>query len=706
MEFESISLAPLLAAILSGLLIFFTLRKGSNARLHRAFVILNASTFIWLFLYFIEINFSWDLYNPSSPYTSPLYVLIIIEYIGISTVPVHWLLFSLAFARRLKWLSGWRRLLIYSPTVLALLFMPTNGLHHMWYTVWAPDPYVQYGPLFYVYSSVAYFLIIYSMFIYIKFAWGLKEKIYKKQAIVMLIGSGIAFVGNVIWVSRDFTGLNVPVDPTPLLFFVANVVFFYALFRMGFLELIPFAVREVFYNMEDGVIVLDKEGRIIEANPSASKMFGKLSPSTSLSTTSPELFNEISSVFNMEKSEFEMKIGNRHIWVRALKLITEGEHAGTLAILTDITEIKRKEEIIRKKNAELEKAYVELEKAETELVQSGKMAALGQLVEGIESEIIEEIRKMEIALERSEEGSFNEIKESIARIKNIIKRLGIFSESKETRIELTDIRENIGDILEEMSGRLENVDVNTEFTDNTEIYCSPHLMKRVWKEILKNSIEAKATKIEIKATWDESSQMLRIDFIDNGIGMDENTLKRVYVPFFTTKGFAGLGLTYAFQTVRDHGGRMEMESKKGGGTRVSIFLSRFGRAVIEDIFLIHIETGLLIQHVGIKGEMDEDILSSMFTVVMSFIKDSFSGKDKEASLSMMELGDRRISIERGRYTFMVIIFRGPLGEALPRKIKRRHATIEQKYADSLEKWDGTKEVLPGIEKELSVLMEI
>ena len=73
----------------------------------------------------------------------------------------------------------------------------------------------------------------------------------------------------------------------------------------------------------------------------------------------------------------------------------------------------------------------------------------------------------------------------------------------------------------------------------------------------------------------EPGKYVQISVTDNGKGMDEETKARIFDPFFTTKEVgdgAGLGLSMAYGIVEQHGGRIEIESEKGRGTRVSIFL--------------------------------------------------------------------------------------------------------------------------------------
>jgi hypothetical protein len=90
-------------------------------------------------------------------------------------------------------------------------------------------------------------------------------------------------------------------------------------------------------------------------------------------------------------------------------------------------------------------------------------------------------------------------------------------------------------------------------------------------DISENSIRASATRIEIILTRDVKSDLFRVEIIDDGRGMDPETLARIRDPFFTTKGKkTGLGIPLLAQVAEQTGGSTRIDSAPGKGTRVSV----------------------------------------------------------------------------------------------------------------------------------------
>jgi signal transduction histidine kinase len=89
-------------------------------------------------------------------------------------------------------------------------------------------------------------------------------------------------------------------------------------------------------------------------------------------------------------------------------------------------------------------------------------------------------------------------------------------------------------------------------------------------DVVENSIRAEARRIGILVEVDEATDLLRLEITDDGVGMEEAMCRRATDPFVTTKDgkCVGLGLPLLAQAAREAGGRLELSSSPGRGTRV------------------------------------------------------------------------------------------------------------------------------------------
>lgn len=89
-------------------------------------------------------------------------------------------------------------------------------------------------------------------------------------------------------------------------------------------------------------------------------------------------------------------------------------------------------------------------------------------------------------------------------------------------------------------------------------------------DIVENSVIAEADKIEIKISEYKKKDLLLVEISDNGVGMNEDTVKKVLDPFFTTKTARkfGLGLPLLSEAARVANGELSIQSKKGKGTKI------------------------------------------------------------------------------------------------------------------------------------------
>jgi hypothetical protein len=136
------------------------------------------------------------------------------------------------------------------------------------------------------------------------------------------------------------------------------------------------------------------------------------------------------------------------------------------------------------------------------------------------------------------------------------------------------------------------------------------------------------------------------------------------------------------------------------------FYRKWSVYLVYEAFLIH-EKGLPIAHASQEeiSELEDVVVSGMFTAVQNFISDAFSGKTSEDDweLDEMKFGDNKILIERSHNLYLAVIFEGN-GQKLRNHVKRLLRNINKEYGMVLEDWDGDMAQLEGISAMIASLI--
>ena len=125
--------------------------------------------------------------------------------------------------------------------------------------------------------------------------------------------------------------------------------------------------------------------------------------------------------------------------------------------------------------------------------------------------------------------------------------------------------------------KIENISFVTDFSATSDlIFCSPNQIKQACVALLVNASEAVTENGEISIkTSNPDADTIRIDIIDNGIGISAEDLPHIFEPFFSTKQKEqgiGLGLPIVHGIIQSHKGKIKVKSEPGQGTTISITL--------------------------------------------------------------------------------------------------------------------------------------
>ena len=250
----------------------------------------------------------------------------------------------------------------------------------------------------------------------------------------------------------------------------------------------------------------------------------------------------------------------------------------------------------------------ELEENHVKLLQSEKMAALGNLVAGVSHEInnpmgainstnkgtskiferlltiisetntLEELRndkKFQKLVSLMQEN--NKVSKLAGeKITNIVRTLKNFARLDEAEFQLADIHEGIEDTLVLLHHELKyRIEVKTDFGNIPKIYCYPNQLNQVFMNIIMNAIQSIDEKGEINIRTYSDETHVYIEISDNGRGIPEENLEKIFDPGYTTKSSGvgtGLGLSIVYNIIEAHKGHIRAESivKKGSKFTIEI----------------------------------------------------------------------------------------------------------------------------------------
>lgn len=323
------------------------------------FVLLMASSCAWAAFY--------ALYRASADFHSKL-ALAQATQAGAIVVPLAWAVFALQYTRRERWLTPRALALLGAIPLLTLVMALTNPLHHAFWTRFALverdgraaiDSVNGWG----FWLHVAYSWALLSLAVAMVALRALRSThLYRRQAVAIVLAAAVPWIGNVLHLSQT---VRFPANPMPFLFALSGAVFFWAIFRLRLLDLVPVAREALVEEMPDGVVVVDETGRVLDLNPAARQLLGLRGEV--VGRPAAQVLAPIAAALAGERHQdgaggaIRLTLGEgrqaRQVDVRVRPLAAAGADMGRLLVIRDVTEAERREGTLTLQRAYLDQLF-------------------------------------------------------------------------------------------------------------------------------------------------------------------------------------------------------------------------------------------------------------------------------------------------------------------------------------------------------------
>ena len=339
----------------------------------------------------------------------------------------------------------------------------------------------------------------------------------------------------------------------------------------------------------DGIVATDRDLKIVIYNPGAENIFGYTQSEVMYKMAVTELYPEqfgnqfrdgLSETNGLWDSAWRETLitskDGQQIPVRFSGTILreKDKEMGTVAFFQDLREIKR---------------------LEKELVKSERLAAVGQTVAGLAHGIKNILHGLkggsylvDIGIKRDDteklKKGWDTIKRNIGRTSNLVMDLLSYSKEREPEYEVCRPNEILNDVCELLKDKAEenHIEIITDFDGAiVEVVMDGSIIHEALLNLASNAVDACLFDEDVSKKWQvklktemEPGNVIKFEVSDNGAGMNEEVLQKLFSSFFSTKGHrgTGLGLMVTRKLIEEHKGEIEVTSQEGEGTLFTVRL--------------------------------------------------------------------------------------------------------------------------------------
>jgi len=518
------------------------------------------------------------------------------QYVGVAPIGVLWLLFASEYSRMAWTADRLLRTIVWVVPAITFALALTNEQH--WF-YWSSIREVQIadgtrliytgGPWYWIHAIYSYFLVLIGTLILVR---GLRRfpPPYRRQTTMIIIGAIVPWAGNLLYLAGAFPGF----DLTPIAFTVSGALFTWGIYRYRLFGLVPVAREMVVDSLDDGVLVLDAQRRIVDFNAAAERYTGI--SATSLGRPVEEVVawwnqavTETRATAEGQPSLVKVEPGPRYFEIKVSAVRdSQRRFVGWLVTIHDISNRRRNEA----ERYAFERRVQEQQMSESLMVLAGGVAHdFNNLLTGILGNA--DLIAIQSPPNSDERHAAEAIVIGAQRAADLVSKMLAYSGGGHVVAEQVNLELLVREMVDLLGASVAR-DCALHYHSTGAlpmIETDPTHIRQVVMNLIINAAEAVDDQHGVinvetgRETLDKS--MLRqmtfgadvppgdyvyVDVVDNGAGMSEETLARMCEPFFSTKDQGrGLGMAAVRGIVRSHRAALRVTSKEGQGTRFRVW---------------------------------------------------------------------------------------------------------------------------------------
>ncbi|MCL4247126.1 MAG: PAS domain S-box protein [Anaerolineae bacterium] len=510
-----------------------------------------------------------------------------LEYLGAATLPSAWLLLTLVNLGHLEWLQPRRLLLLSIVPALTIVAAFTNDVHRLFWPsheLTVADSILvlshPHGIAYWIFTLYVGAAILGAFFMLLRAVINYRQ-LYRRQALLMMVGVSVITMGAIIDAINKFV-----VSPVPLSWIISGLLIVWGTTYLRIGEIIPVATHLVLDSIQDGVIVADMQGRLLNLNPVAQRLIGGHdSQAEIIGKALAQLWPAGVSLLAAESEangaypiEIKTDHGDEALQYEVSRSIIRDvreQPIGYVLVLRDST--KRKEAERRTIELSLERERIRLLSNFIRDVSHEFRTPLATI--SLSAHLLEKRTKPE---DRGEQVSRiqNQVNNITALIDSLVTMSRLDSGTPAARDEV-DLNTAVANARTRMEADIaaKAVTVALELDpERMHVYGSPDDLALAVGNILHNAIRYTPAHGQITVhTYHRSDNEVIVEIRDTGEGISAKHLPYIFNRFYraddahSSTGF-GLGLSIAQKIVELHGGSIEVESEAGQGSTFRIVL--------------------------------------------------------------------------------------------------------------------------------------